>query len=68
MYSTPLILSSTMGESLEGCGSDKGGGGGPKVRRLSRGRRGPSIPRLGGGSVALGVWLAGVSTCEILVP
>ena len=26
MYSTPLILSSTMGESLEGRGSDKGGG------------------------------------------
>ena len=25
MYSTPLILSSTMGESLEGRGSDKEG-------------------------------------------
>ena len=48
MYSTPLILSSTMGESLEGRGSDKGWGGGPKVRSLGRGRRGPSIPRLGG--------------------
>ena len=26
MYSTPLILSSTMGKSLEGCGSDLGRG------------------------------------------